>query len=141
LGKPSKIYGEEKFVAEPAPSFTPQPEKKAYVFINFLLVAIGGFLAANYFAEQGKVVVYLIAFAGVVICFSIFSGLLENKKWADYAEVIRLVLITIIGVVISFNQQMFQFGIVSIFVSLLLLSFTWFIAARYKKQYHLQTSS
>lgn len=140
FGKPSQIYGEQKFVLEAVTSFTLQPEKKFYVFINFLLVAVGGFLAANYFAEQGKVTVYMIAFAAVLISFSIFSALLENKRWADYGEVARLVLMAVIGLVISFNQQMFQIGIISISVSLLLLLFTWLIAARYKKQFHLQTS-
>lgn len=133
LGRPSKIYGIDEGEETPELSFTPQPEKKLYVFINFLLVAVAGFLLINYYQQQKSVLIYLGALAFVLTSFSVFSALLENKRWADYAEVSRLVLLTLVGVVISFNQNLFKIGVLVSIVSILLLGFTAFIANRYKQ--------
>jgi hypothetical protein len=132
FGRPSEIYAEEKVSEIPAPVFTQQPEKKFYVFINYLLTAAAGFWCMNYYEQSGNVVVYVAAFSAVVICFSIFSALLENKRWADYAEVGRLVLIGIAGAAVAFNQQFFKVGILAVALATGLLLFTWIIARRYR---------
>jgi len=116
-------------------SFTPQAEKKFYVFINFLLVAIVAFLGANYFYNAGNTIAYFAVLAVAIISFSIFSGLLENKKWADYAEVIRLAVIAVTGLSFLLNQQLRAWAITTLIISLLLLLSTGLIAARYKKHF------
>ena len=132
FGRPSKIYAQEKVSEIPAPVFTQQPEKKFYVFINYLLTAAVGFWCMNYYEQSGNLVVYVAAFSAVVICFSIFSALLENKRWADYAEVGRLVVIGIAGAAVAFNQQFFKLGILAVALATGLLLFTWIIAWRYR---------
>jgi sterol desaturase/sphingolipid hydroxylase (fatty acid hydroxylase superfamily) len=133
FGRPSKIYGIAEEEESTELSFTPQPEKKLYVFINFLLVAVAGFLLINYYQEQKSILIYLGALAFVLTSFSIFSALLENKRWADYAEVCRLVLLTLVGVVITFKQSLFQVGVVVSITAVILLGFTAIIAVRYKQ--------
>lgn len=132
FGRPSEIYAEEKVSEIPAPVFTQQPEKKFYVFINYLLTAAAGFWCMNYYEQSGNVVVYVAAFSAVVICFSIFSALLENKRWADYAEVGRLVLIGVAGAAVAFNEEFFRVGVLAVAVATGLLLFTWIIAWRYR---------
>ncbi len=134
FGKPSSIYQNAKPEFITTSSYTIQPEKKIYVFVNFLLVAVGSFLAINYYSQSGKLWIYICAFASVLICFSIFSALLENKKWADYAEVIRLALLACVGLSLSFNPQLFTVGIISVAVSLVLLFCTWVMAWRYHRE-------
>ena len=133
--RPSAIYQSAKAPVHSENQqlrFTTQPEKKFYVFINFLLVAVAGFLGMNYYEQNGSVLIYLFAFTGVVFSFSIFSALLENKRWADYAEVGRLVFAGAVGLAISFKQEFFQVGIVIIGISAFLLLFTQVIANRYR---------
>lgn len=132
FGMPSKIYGDEKSISSAATTFTQQPEKKFYVFINYLITAAGGFWCMNYYEQSGNVPVYVAAFSAVVICFSIFSALLENKRWADYVEVARLVVIGIAGAAVAFNGQFFKVGILAVALATGLLLFTWLIAWRYR---------
>lgn len=132
-GKPSKIYAGTLVAEDTSLEFTPQPEKKFYVFINFLLVALAGFLLMNEYQQKQNIVIYLGALGFVVLSFSIFSALLENKRWADYAEVTRLILITLAGIVIAFNQSLFQAGVLLAIIAIALLGFTAFIARRYKQ--------
>lgn len=133
FGRPSKIYGVLEVQEAPELSFTQQPEKKLYVFINFLLVALAGFLLINYYQEQKSLLIYLGTLVFVLTSFSIFSALLENKRWADYAEVSRLVLLTLVGVAIAFKQSLFQVGVVVSITAVILLGFTAIIAVRYKQ--------
>ena len=70
----------------------------------------------NYYEQSGNVVVYVAAFSAVVVCFSIFSALLENKRWADFAEVGRLVLIGIAGAAVAFNEEFFRGGVLAVAV-------------------------
>ncbi|HLP52653.1 MAG TPA: sterol desaturase family protein [Chitinophagales bacterium] len=134
IGKPSKIYADQKSEEEYILSITTQPEKKFYVFINFLLIAIGGFLAVNYYEQTHNVFIYLLALTGVIISFSIFSALLENQHWADYAEVTRLFLIAGAGLLFAFNNDTLIIGVGTIAIAVLLLLFTWFIANPYRRR-------
>lgn len=137
FGKPSAIYATQKQAAPYTITIVAQPEKKLYVFINFLLVAVGGFLLVNYYEQTHNLLVYLLALVSVVGSFSIFSALLENKRWADYAEVSRLVVMAMIGLAVMFTNQLQTVGAVLIGTALALLLFTWVIAGRYKKYYTL----
>jgi len=137
FGKPSAIYAAQKPAAPYQVTIIHQPEKKLYVFINFLLVAVGGFLLVNYYEQTHNLLVYLLALVSVVGSFSIFSALLENKRWADYAEVSRLVVMAMIGLAVMFTNQLQTVGAVLIGTALALLLFTWVIAGRYKKYYTL----
>ncbi len=138
LGRPSKIYGDMPVGETNDIVFVPQPEKKIYVFINFLLVAVAGFLLINYYQQQKNLLIYLGALAFVIISFSIFSALLENKRWADYAEVSRLILIGLAGVLLCFSQQLFYVGIICALAAGLLLGFTGLIANKYKNAHLLR---
>ncbi len=115
-------------------SFTMQPEKKLYVFINFLLTSIAGFFALNYYSEHGNIWVYLAAAVFMLGCFSLFTALLENKKWADRVEVLRLILIATAGIMILPQPQFFNYGLGIIGLSALLLLFTWLVAVQYKRR-------
>lgn len=135
FGRPSVIYqsAEAHTHSENQQlSFTAQPEKKFYVFVNFLLVAVAGFLGTNYYEQNGNLLIYLLALIGVIFSFSIFSALLENKRWADYAEVGRLVSIAVVGLAVSLKEEFFQIGIAVTATSVCLLLFTWVIANRYR---------
>lgn len=133
VGKPSAIYATQKQAAPYTITIVAQPEKKLYVFINFLLVAVGGFLLVNYYQQTHNLLIYLLALVSVVGSFSIFSALLENKRWADYAEVSRLVVMAMVGLAVMFTNQLQTVGVVLIGTALALLLFTWVIAGRYKK--------
>ena len=122
----------ENPVSSAVPNFTRQPEKKLYVFINFILVSALSFITINHFEQTGDVANMALAMIATVACFSIFTALLENKRWADYTEVGRLILIAVIGLGVSFQNQLTLFGVISFSVAILLLLATWFIARRYK---------
>ncbi|MDB5284287.1 MAG: sterol desaturase [Bacteroidota bacterium] len=136
------IFGRPAFAPaglkrSPAPSvvvnFTNQPEKKIYVFINYVLTAALAFMAINHFEKASDIVGYMFTVIVAVSCFSIFTALLENKRWADYAEVGRLILIAVIGLCFSFQQQLSLFGILSFSLAILFLLATWFIAQCYNR--------
>lgn len=135
FGKPSAIYAGQKPVGLYQPTIINQPEKKLYVFINFLLVAVAGFLLVNYYEQNHNILVYLLALLSVVGSFSIFTALLENKRWADYAEISRLVVIAVVGLLVLFNHQLQNIGVVLIATAVALLLFTVVLANRYKKYY------
>lgn len=135
FGKPSAIYAAQKPAAPYLVTIINQPEKKLYVFINFLLVAVAGFLLVNYYEQSHNLLMYLLALSGVVGSFSVFSALLENKPWADYAEVARLVVIAVAGLLVLFNYRLQTLGVVMVATAVGLLLFTVVIANRYKKYY------
>ncbi|MFM2307113.1 MAG: hypothetical protein RLZZ367_1782 [Bacteroidota bacterium] len=137
FGKPSAIYAGQKPAGLYQPTIINQPEKKLYVFINFLLVAVAGFLLVNYYEQNHNILVYLLALLSVAGSFSIFTALLENKHWADYAEVARLVVIAVAGLLMLLNSHLQTLGIVMISATVGLLLFTAVIANRYKKHYTL----
>lgn len=137
FGKPSAIYAAQKPAAPYQVTIINQPEKKLYVFINFLLVAVAGFLLVNYYEQNHNILVYLLALLSVAGSFSIFTALLENKHWADYAEVARLVVIAVAGLLMLLNSHLQTLGIVMISATVGLLLFTAVIANRYKKHYTL----
>jgi sterol desaturase/sphingolipid hydroxylase (fatty acid hydroxylase superfamily) len=114
-------------------TFTQQPEKKLYVFINYIAVAVAAFLLINRLEETMNLALYVLTVIATAVCFSIFTALLENKHWADYAEVIRLLIIFFAGIIISFQPGLFLPGVISLTGAVLLLATTWFIAARYKQ--------
>lgn len=137
FGRPSAIYGKEKTAITPI-EFTPQPEKVFYVFLNFLLTTIGGFFLLSKVEETGNGWLYVGAAAFIVVSFTIYTALLQNKRWADYAEIIRLFLVAVAGgvalVVYDRNE-----GLWLIFIVLGLLLFTKYIADNYKRNFYTVT--
>jgi sterol desaturase/sphingolipid hydroxylase (fatty acid hydroxylase superfamily) len=133
FGKPSRIYGGEKPPNGEA-NFTLQTEKVFYVFVNFLLTAIAAFLLMDKVEQTGSLSLYFITALGVFICFSIYTGLLQNKKWADYAEVAKLLLIVFSGIIIASGTN-WSLGITMVVVGTLFAAFTAFIAMRYRNIY------
>lgn len=111
-------------------SFTQQSNKKLYVFINFLLTAVAGFWLINYAQQQQSLSMFLLTAAGIIICFSIYTALLQNKKWADAAEIIRLVVVAVVGLIIALSSLLY--GIALIGTATVLLIFTYFIADSYE---------
>lgn len=132
FGRPSEIYAEEKVSEIPAPVFTQQPEKKFYVFINFILIAAFGFWGANRANDTGDMRLYIVVLCFCMLCFSIFSGLLENKLWADVAEVVRWSFTLILGLLLIQKQNTVHHGIVVTSISAFFLFCTWIIAWRYR---------
>lgn len=110
-------------------SFTQQGSKKLYVFINFVLTAALGFWLINYAQQLQSVLLFATTALGIVVCFSIYTELLQNKKWADIAEVVRLLLIAVSGLIVAMSS--FLYGFLLIAVSACLLLFTFFIADAY----------
>lgn len=130
FGKPSVIYGKEKNAALPT-RFTPLPEKTVYVFINFLLTAVAGFLLMNMVEQTHNILLYIATAIGIFVCFSIYTALLENKKWADYAEIIRLCVMVASGLVLIANaENLLGWTVTGSAICLVL--FTRFIAAKHK---------
>ncbi|MCW5908747.1 MAG: sterol desaturase family protein [Chitinophagales bacterium] len=130
FGKPSAIYGKEKVTAS-ATQFTPQSEKVVYVFINFLLTAVAGFLLMNTIEQTRNLWLYAATAGGVFVCFSIYTALLENKKWADYAEAARLCVMLAGGVVLIANtENLLGWAVTG--SAICFIVFTLFIAAKYR---------
>lgn len=136
FGRPSKIYSGEKSEAMYSSTFTAQPEKKIYVFINFLLTAITTFYLINYFEKN--IPAYLSICAYAFFCFSVFSALLENKLWANHAEVARLLLLTAVGVLIASATTFFVLGIIIVAAGIFFLLCTYFIAENFKRKFQQQ---
>lgn len=131
FGRPSVIYGKVQ-VETVAIVFTPQREKILYVFLNFLLTAVAGFFLLSKVEETGSLVLYAVAAAFVLTSFTIYAGLLQNQKWADYAEITRLALIAVAGIVMLLVYDIAE-GLIVVFIVLGLLLFTKVIADNYKR--------
>ena len=133
FGRPSVIYGKEE-AERVAVAFTPQREKILYVFLNFLLTAVAGFFLLSKVEETGSITLYAGAAAFILTSFTIYAGLLQNQKWADYAEIMRLALIAVAGIIMLLVYNRNE-GLIVVFVVLGLLLFTKVIADNYKRSY------
>ncbi|MBL7778176.1 MAG: sterol desaturase family protein [Chitinophagales bacterium] len=132
FGLPSKIYTNENVNAAQETSFTLLPLKKLYVFLNTVFVAVGAFYVLNYCVERSIWIGFIGMGAFVVVCFSIFTGLLEQKKWADYAEVMRLLLIGTLGGGLVASTEVL--GIALVLSAIFMMCLTVFVASEYTKE-------
>ena len=103
--------------------------KNFYIFFNFLLTALSGFLLVNYYNDTKDILAFIFFGIVVTLCFSINISLLENKKWADYAEIGKLILMIFIGMFLT-NKII---GITITFTAITMLAYTWFIARSYQR--------
>jgi hypothetical protein len=75
--------------------------KNCYIIFNFLLSALSGFLLVNYYQETQNWLMFIPFAFLVAFSFTVNIALLENKKWADYAEVFRLFIFILIGIALN----------------------------------------
>lgn len=124
-------YVKLKMLQKPEPNTIPLI-KRFYIFFNFLLTALAGFLLVNYYEESKNLLLFFPVSLLVAISFSINISLLENKKWADYAEVTKLILTVVAGVVLL-NTNLFKLtGIILLGTAGCMLLYTWLIAKNYE---------
>lgn len=126
----SAQYGKQQIIAKP--QFTRQTGKKLYVFLNFVLTAGVGFRALNYLAAQGAWLYYAVLSVVVLFSFSLFTALLENKPWADVAEVCRLLVVAAAGVYLFYSAAQVQLGAAFVLSGVCCLAFTWLLARNYR---------
>lgn len=137
FGKPSVIYSGKETAVFARVNIASYTSKSFYVFINFLTVACVGFWGLNYAQQHQSVPVFILVSVGVVLCFTVFTALLENKTWANYAEVIRLMLMIVLGTAFLFDNSLYIWGLVLVSFSLLLMAATYFLALQYRMKQRL----
>lgn len=108
--------------------------KRFYIFFNFLFTALSGFLLVNYYEESKNLLIFLPLSVMIVIGFTINIALLENKKWADYAEVTKLILTGVAGAVLLNTNLSKLTGIILLCTAGCMLFYTWLIARNYKQR-------
>lgn len=139
FGKPAFVpsdieneYQQLKLLKKPITHQLPEL-KGFYIFFNFLFTALSGFLLVNYYEETRNLFVFLPFALFIVFSFSINISLLENKKWADYAEIMKLVVLLVLGAVFV-NRDFYKIiGIAMISISVSMLLYTWYIAKEYRQ--------
>lgn len=141
FGKPALVPADiqseyEQLKRLQKPQFATLPTiKEFYIFFNLLLTALSGFLVVNYYNETQILRVFLPASVLVAVGFSVNIALLENKKWADYAEVIKLILMVLLGLGLI-NISLYKItGIVLASIAILMLIYTCFIARNYHRMH------
>lgn len=140
FGKPAFIpldieneYQKLKLLSKPQEIRLPT-EKSVYLFLNFLLTALSGFLLVQYYETTSNISIFLPAAILIAISFSINIALLESKKWADYAEVVKLLTILIIGLWMLWNNYSnLSMTVFVIIIATGMLAYTWVIAKMYRK--------
>lgn len=103
--------------------------KNFYIFFNFLFTALSSFLLINYYDETKDTVVFISFGLLVMLSFTINISLVENKKWADYAEIVKLILLIFMGLLLT-NKTI---GITMSFIATAMLAYTWLIARSYQR--------
>lgn len=102
--------------------------KQFYIFINFLFTASSGYLLVNYYEETKNLKVFLPLAIFIACSFSINISLLENKKWADYAEVIKLLVVIVAGIMFANFTLNRMAAIVAAGTAASMLLYTYIIA-------------
>jgi len=108
--------------------------KRFYIFFNFLFTALSGFLLVNYYEESNNLLIFLPLSVMIVIGFTINIALLENEKWADYAEVTKLILTGVAGAVLLNTNLSKLTGIILLCTAGCMLFYTWLIARNYEQR-------
>lgn len=107
--------------------------KSSYIFFNFLLTALSGFLLVNYYNETSNLLVFLPLATFITGSFAINISLLENKKWADYAEVAKLIILLVAGIILSHWSFLKIMGISTSIIATFMLAYTCLIAKNYQQ--------
>jgi sterol desaturase/sphingolipid hydroxylase (fatty acid hydroxylase superfamily) len=135
FGKPGFVpvdleqeYQQIKMLQKPDVAVLPT-FKNFYILFNFLVTALSGFLLVNYYNDTKDILVFILFGTLVTLSFSINISLLENKKWADYAEIGKLILLIFLGMILT-NKVI---GITITFTAITMLAYTWFIARSYQR--------
>lgn len=115
-------------------TITKQAGKTFYVAINFILTILAGLWLLNQSASANNYPGYALLSAALLLCLSIYVGLLEEQKWADYLEVGRLTLLAAVGLSLIIKSTYYLWGIAIVTVAITLLLSTWLLARNYKQQ-------
>ncbi len=108
--------------------------KSVYLFFNFLFTALSGFLLVQYFEATFNIFSFLPLALLIAFSFAVNIALLERKKWADYAEVLKLLSVLAIGLWMYFSNSLnLSMAIIITTTASLMLAYTWVIAKMYRK--------
>ncbi len=115
-------------------TITKQAGKTFYVAINFILTILAGLWLLNQSASTNNYPGYALVSATLLLCLSIFVGLLEEQKWADYLEVSRISILAVVGLSLIVKSTYHLWGAALVTVAVTLLFCTWLLARNYKQQ-------
>lgn len=108
--------------------------KSIYLFVNLLLLALTSFAVTAHFQEAESSYFFSAGAIVLVISVIINIALLENRKWADYAEIVRLIIISVSGLYL-YKMSMYKIvGLITIATATGLLLYTYLIAKEYKER-------
>lgn len=126
-------YQKLKLLAKPKEVKIPTV-KSVYLFFNFLFTALSGFLLVQYFEATFNILLFIPLALLIAFSFAVNIGMLEQKKWADYAEVLKLLSVLAIGLWMFFSNSMnLTMAILIITTTTVMLTYTWVIAKMYRK--------
>jgi alkylglycerol monooxygenase len=117
--------------------FSPQKGKHWYVYLCFLMTSIAGLYWMNMVRTElvfGQYVLLVFVMGGNLL---ILTGLLEDRLWANLAEVTKLCGIMAAGLFFLLQTDQLWISIGCIVYSLLFLSATYFLARDYRRSAHL----
>jgi sterol desaturase/sphingolipid hydroxylase (fatty acid hydroxylase superfamily) len=135
FGRPSYVPGGQQLNYPKVMDyhFVQQRGKQWYVYLSFLFTSLAGMywmneVRGNFFWLE--IIAVIIVLGGNLV---ILTGLLEDKYWANAAEVTKLCLALGVGTIAVFHKGLFLPGILMMFYAALFLLATWWLAADYKK--------
>jgi sterol desaturase/sphingolipid hydroxylase (fatty acid hydroxylase superfamily) len=113
--------------------FSQQKAKQWYVYISFLLTSLAGMywmneVRTNFFWME--VMAVIVVLGGNLV---ILTGLLEDKNWANTAEVTKLCMALGAGMIMILKGNLILSGGFVILYAFLALFATWWLAADYRK--------
>lgn len=132
---PSFVPGHQQiqYPTEVHHHFAQQRGKQLYVYVSFLLTSLAGMYWMNEVRGDFfwlEVIAVIIVLGGNLV---ILTGLLEDKHWANTAEVTKLCSALGVGMILVLGDyQIVMGGLIMVYAALSLLS-TWWLAADYKK--------
>jgi hypothetical protein len=136
------LFGRPAFIPEDCSepvyhNYQPQeitPVKKMYIALNFILIAVFSVLQIVHFESSRNGIEFLFSACLIMTSHAVNISLLEGKKWADTAEVLRLVFLVVSGVILSLMLG-WKNGYTLALSAVLLLSLTFWVAHDYQKQH------
>ncbi len=115
-------------------TITKQAGKTVYVAVNFITTILSGLWLLNQSASSHDYLSYALQTAVLLSCLSIFVGLLEEQKWADYLEIGRLAILALWGLSLIIKNTQLYLGIATLLAAIVLFFCTWLLALNYKRQ-------
>jgi alkylglycerol monooxygenase len=135
FGRPAFIPDDSSFT-ESSISYAPATitaAKKVYIILNFLAIAVFSVMQILYFDAHRNGWYFAISAALIMCSHFINISLLENKIWADAAEIARLMLLIVLGGWLHIAYQ-WEKGILLAGLAMFLLGFTFWIARDFKQR-------